>query len=456
MANGSASAAASQAMGKCCRVWLPDSVLPAGDKLRVALEGNAGSNFAFLRKKYADSVKFSIYGQASLDTPPWKRLQVVATAADSKLMSQIETDLVDLAETACDVVADALGLSEDQVQRAFEEIRVEQHDVMHATQPSKPAGAENTAAAQGLLSGAGIAAAAPLLPEGLKPAPPARPSALRGGGATLAAAPPAKRASDPSQATDGALHKKRKSDKSKDKDKVKDKDKDKKSKKHADKAKLRAEAQASAKPTDVTDSKTPVVSAPAAPSLQAACAGAVAEGAPQKAAAGESGDGSSSGSEESDSTEAEGAAGGDEGALRVKLYKLGDFCCEVVATFMGGNKYPQKLASSLHIDQRAKLERCVEHVEWAGDLASVWKLTVTKGHEAYKALADYFVSKQRVGLAEMPRHAVYVVPPEDEFLSALDLTAVSHLVCIQVPTVDDREEVAPAALSTAASGGDKP
>eukprot|EP00971_Amphidinium_carterae_P126001 2496321-Amphidinium_carterae.3 len=53
------------AVAKCCRVWLPDLVLPCGDRLRGALEGTNGSNFAFLRKKYSDNMKFSIYGKAS-------------------------------------------------------------------------------------------------------------------------------------------------------------------------------------------------------------------------------------------------------------------------------------------------------------------------------------------------------------------------------------------------------
>ena len=36
-------------------------------------------------------------------------------------------------------------------------------------------------------------------------------------------------------------------------------------------------------------------------------------------------------------------------------------------------------------------DRCLEHVEWAGDLATVWKLTVKRGHTAYNALGEYFV-----------------------------------------------------------------
>lgn len=117
-----------QPVGRCCRVWLPDAVLPAGERLRATLEGTDGSNFMHLRRKHR-STKFSVFGTASLALPPWKRLQVVALCVDQVTLEKVEADVLDLVETACDVVADTLGLSDEQVQQAFEDIRVERHDM---------------------------------------------------------------------------------------------------------------------------------------------------------------------------------------------------------------------------------------------------------------------------------------------------------------------------------------
>jgi len=108
-----------------CRVWLPDAVLGAGDRLHHALVGQgAASNFAHLQKKYPH-VRFNILGKPSLAVPPQQRLHVEAQSNDPSILGNVETDLVDLAETACDVAGDTLGMSDDQVQDVFEMIRVE-------------------------------------------------------------------------------------------------------------------------------------------------------------------------------------------------------------------------------------------------------------------------------------------------------------------------------------------
>lgn len=114
-------------IGICCRVWLPDAVLSAGQSLRVALEGVNGSNFMHLRSKYP-SAEFKVFGAASLALPPAQRLHVAARCRDLAVLEQLEVDVVDLAETACDIVADTLNLSDEQVQECFEKIRVEKHE----------------------------------------------------------------------------------------------------------------------------------------------------------------------------------------------------------------------------------------------------------------------------------------------------------------------------------------
>eukprot|EP00930_Biecheleria_cincta_P035015 TRINITY_DN24124_c0_g2_i1.p1 TRINITY_DN24124_c0_g2~~TRINITY_DN24124_c0_g2_i1.p1 ORF type:complete len:614 (-),score=139.85 TRINITY_DN24124_c0_g2_i1:32-1873(-) len=110
-----------------CRVWLPDIVLPAGAKLKEALAGPGGANIDHLQRKH-QGLKFTVKGQPSTDLAPWRRLHVVVQGTDQRRLAKAERDLVDLCETACDVAADVLGLTDDQVQDAFDSIRVERQD----------------------------------------------------------------------------------------------------------------------------------------------------------------------------------------------------------------------------------------------------------------------------------------------------------------------------------------
>lgn len=107
----------------CCRIWLPDAILVAGETLKGALAGTTESNFAHLEKKYPQ-VRFLVQGIPS-SLSPGQRLHLEAQCGDPSLLEEVEEDLVDLAETACDVAADALGMSDDQVQEVYEAIRVE-------------------------------------------------------------------------------------------------------------------------------------------------------------------------------------------------------------------------------------------------------------------------------------------------------------------------------------------
>lgn len=113
--------------GVSCRVWLPDSVLAAGAKLKEALEGIRSANIEHLRRKHVGA-KFSVKGQPSTEPAPWRRLHVVVTCPTTQMLAKAQADVVDLCETACDVAADILGLSDDQVQDAFERIRVERQE----------------------------------------------------------------------------------------------------------------------------------------------------------------------------------------------------------------------------------------------------------------------------------------------------------------------------------------
>ncbi|CAJ1328004.1 unnamed protein product [Effrenium voratum] len=141
-------------------------------------------------------------------------------------------------------------------------------------------------------------------------------------------------------------------------------------------------------------------------------------------------------SEEVDDDEVEEPPGA-QGAGRVELFKLGAKCCTVMAHFVGGSE--ASLQRRLDIDQRVRLEHCRKHLQWAGDLTSVWHFALSdlKEKVAWNTLCNYFVSRKRVGLAELAGGVVYVVPPDSTFLSELGLPAAESLagslLGLQVP-----------------------
>merc|ERR1712217_249989 len=95
------------------------------------------------------------------------------------------------------------------------------------------------------------------------------------------------------------------------------------------------------------------------------------------------------------------------GSVRAKLFKLGELCCDVVATIVGGNMQPeQQMVDCLQIDQRVRLERCCEHVEANDGRITVWLFSLARrrNRASYDALCEYFISKQRIGLAETPSY----------------------------------------------------
>jgi len=120
---------------------------------------------------------------------------------------------------------------------------------------------------------------------------------------------------------------------------------------------------------------------------------------------------------------------------KVKLYKMGEFCCNIVANFVKGNNAPDPLTKKIQIDQRTKIDHCRLHMERAGDLATVWHFSAADRRDcgAYDALCDYFVEKVRVGLVQTPTHYVYIVPPTDTYLKELGLPTSNFVVGIQIP-----------------------
>jgi len=121
--------------------------------------------------------------------------------------------------------------------------------------------------------------------------------------------------------------------------------------------------------------------------------------------------------------------------VKVKLYKMGEFCCNIVANFVKGKDDPEILASKLHIDQRTKIDHCKSHMDRAGSLATIWHFSAADRKEcaAYDALCDYFVAKERVGLVQTPTSYVYIIPPTDEYLRALKLPNSNFVVGLQIP-----------------------
>eukprot|EP00929_Paragymnodinium_shiwhaense_P013530 TRINITY_DN121387_c0_g1_i1.p1 TRINITY_DN121387_c0_g1~~TRINITY_DN121387_c0_g1_i1.p1 ORF type:complete len:643 (+),score=198.64 TRINITY_DN121387_c0_g1_i1:54-1931(+) len=120
---------------------------------------------------------------------------------------------------------------------------------------------------------------------------------------------------------------------------------------------------------------------------------------------------------------------------KVKLYKMGEFCCNIVANFVKGKEDPELLAAKLHIDQRTKIDHCKSHMDRAGALATIWHFSAAdrKDCAAYDALCDYFVEKERVGLVQTPTSYVYIIPPTDKYLKSLKLPSSNFVVGLQIP-----------------------
>ncbi|CAE7878900.1 unnamed protein product [Symbiodinium microadriaticum] len=549
--------------GVSCRVWLPDSVLAAGAKLKEALEGIGSANIEHLRRKHIGA-KFSVKGQPSTEPAPWRRLHVVVMCPTAQMLAKAQADVVDLCETACDVAADILGLTDDQVQDAFEKIRVERQestriegplqfplpmpalvntaalDIWQRDESPNPKQASPTlwspseADAAPLLAQQGLgttpksatpavmpprpkvrgipAAFAGRLPRTVEPMSLPTPTAMMQGlqmapptplparppiamtpltPVPLIPTPPASAILTPpaselpggphmldahlevARLAQAWLERGRKDETGRPKKRAR-------TRLESDPYLLRAhtedpyltmlkEAEAEDGMTLPEDSPMPppnsIVAHKRKAKMQAIPgSGPIKVGQEAQQVDGESKSNSSTSESDSDSEGEESeepdddeveelddaavpsasSAAGVEVHLgsepRLQLYKLGAKCCDVLAHFVGGNENSLPESHRLDIDQRVRLEHCRRHLQWADDLTTVWHFSLSEAREkdAWAALRNYFVSRKRVGLAELPRSVVYIVPPDQEFLSELGLPAAAEslagsLLGLQVP-----------------------
>jgi len=122
-------------------------------------------------------------------------------------------------------------------------------------------------------------------------------------------------------------------------------------------------------------------------------------------------------------------------STKVKLFKMGEFCCTVVASYVRGHNAELQLKTDLQIDNRTKLEHCRSHMERQSELTTAFHFSAAGRSDcaAYDALCDYFVEKQRVGLVETPAYYVYIVPPNDKFLKELKMPSSNFIMGLQIP-----------------------
>eukprot|EP00932_Pfiesteria_piscicida_P016034 SRR837773.2978.p1 GENE.SRR837773.2978~~SRR837773.2978.p1 ORF type:complete len:676 (+),score=184.39 SRR837773.2978:294-2030(+) len=120
---------------------------------------------------------------------------------------------------------------------------------------------------------------------------------------------------------------------------------------------------------------------------------------------------------------------------KVKLFKMGEFCCNIIANHVKGKENSEPLLQQLAIDQRTKIDHCKTHLERAGKLATVWHFSAAERKDcaAYDALCEYFVEKERVGLVTTPKYYVYIVPPTDAYFKTLGLPASNFVIGLQIP-----------------------
>jgi len=147
-----------------------------------------------------------------------------------------------------------------------------------------------------------------------------------------------------------------------------------------------------------------------------------------------------------------------EASQKLELFKLGAKCCSVVAHFVSGRRAMLPQSQRLDIDQRVRLEHCRKHLQWAGERTTIWHFTLSDLREkvAWTTLCNYFVTRRRVGLAELRGAVVFIVPPDESFAFELGLPTVETLVKslsgsllgLQVPTYEQEPEQAQAQASS--------
>jgi len=93
----------------------------------------------------------------------------------------------------------------------------------------------------------------------------------------------------------------------------------------------------------------------------------------------------------------------------------------------------------LDVNQRANLERLMSHLKknWRYSLWQLGAESPSDSH-AYDAFCDYFINKQRVGLLNTQSHAVYLVPPNPDYVKPLDLPDADYLYAFVIENVRNK------------------
>merc|ERR1712190_50802 len=115
-------------------------------------------------------------------------------------------------------------------------------------------------------------------------------------------------------------------------------------------------------------------------------------------------------------------AEGKKAKAKVKLYKMGEFCCNIVANYVTGKQSAEAIVNKSHLER-------------AGALATIWHFSAADRRDcaAYDALCDYFVEKERVGLVQTSSYYIYIVPPTEKYLKDLSLPTSNSVVGLQIP-----------------------
>lgn len=131
------------------RVWLPFSVLRAGEGLRAALAGDNGAKFASLCERNPNMF-YEICGEASTSVPIEQRLHIAACLNPGAPLADMQRgidDLVTFVESACAFVGASIGMKEDEVWKALSEVQVDKYgDALFGPAREGPLGVTGKAA----------------------------------------------------------------------------------------------------------------------------------------------------------------------------------------------------------------------------------------------------------------------------------------------------------------------
>jgi len=116
-----------------CRVYLPEGAYASGSDLYDMLSGPQGAHIGHLLKKYPN-VSIRIEGRPSLAAAPDQRLHIHCRCEDADLFEKASSDVMDLVETVCDMIAEELSLPNDQLESMIRSIPAEKYFGSHGHQ----------------------------------------------------------------------------------------------------------------------------------------------------------------------------------------------------------------------------------------------------------------------------------------------------------------------------------